>query len=303
MDPYKILCINNNATQIEIRKAYRVSVLKYHPDKCKETDAETKIKEIYAAYQILNNDVNKLAYDSMIPEGQTIYYNEFKTFFNMKFPKFSDLMKNIIDITYDSEEEFKNDFNKFDYPTICTKIINKIPQLLDKFDPPTPEIFTNVSLDINSQINISFTDRYMNRYTKINVNRFTKDPINLLIPNKHNLVTFNNQGETSNNIHGDINIIVNVLADDYFTQVDHDIYCKKEITMYEYFYGGNFDITLPNNITINIPFESMINNIPLIRLVNKGMPYNESDKGSLYINLEIKDVNLTYIKNKIINIY
>ena len=54
-DYYAILGVNKNATEDELKKAYRKMALKYHPDKNKEPDAEEKFKEIAEAYEVLSD--------------------------------------------------------------------------------------------------------------------------------------------------------------------------------------------------------------------------------------------------------
>lgn len=50
MDPYKILGIDRNASDDEVKKAYRQMAKKYHPDVNKEPGAEEKFKQIQNAY-------------------------------------------------------------------------------------------------------------------------------------------------------------------------------------------------------------------------------------------------------------
>ena len=50
MDPYKILGVDRNASDDEIKKAYRQMAKKYHPDVNKEPGAEEKFKQIQNAY-------------------------------------------------------------------------------------------------------------------------------------------------------------------------------------------------------------------------------------------------------------
>jgi len=53
-DYYEILGVDRNATQEEIKKAYRKMALKYHPDRNPDDqEAEEKFKEINEAYQVL----------------------------------------------------------------------------------------------------------------------------------------------------------------------------------------------------------------------------------------------------------
>jgi DnaJ-class molecular chaperone len=51
----KILGVNVNSTEEEIKKAYKQLALKYHPDKNKNVGAEDKFKEISTAYEYLLN--------------------------------------------------------------------------------------------------------------------------------------------------------------------------------------------------------------------------------------------------------
>lgn len=65
IDPYKILGVSKEATEEEIKKAYRKLALQYHPDKNGgDKKAEEKFKEIAAAYEILGDPQKKAHYDS-----------------------------------------------------------------------------------------------------------------------------------------------------------------------------------------------------------------------------------------------
>ena len=64
-DYYKILQVDKNATQEEIRKQYRKLALKYHPDKNPgDKDAQMKFKDLSQAYSVLGDPQKRKQYDS-----------------------------------------------------------------------------------------------------------------------------------------------------------------------------------------------------------------------------------------------
>lgn len=60
-DYYDILGVNKNASDDEIKKAYRKAAVKFHPDK--EGGDETKFKEISEAYEVLKDSQKRQRYD------------------------------------------------------------------------------------------------------------------------------------------------------------------------------------------------------------------------------------------------
>lgn len=69
-DYYSILGISKNASESEIKKAYRDMSKKWHPDKHKgEKQAEDKFKEINEAYEVLGNAKRKQQYDQFGSTG------------------------------------------------------------------------------------------------------------------------------------------------------------------------------------------------------------------------------------------
>ncbi len=63
-DYYDILEIDKNASESEIKKAYRKKAMKFHPDRNKgDADAEKKFKEASEAYEVLRDPQKKARYD------------------------------------------------------------------------------------------------------------------------------------------------------------------------------------------------------------------------------------------------
>jgi molecular chaperone DnaJ len=63
-DLYEVLGVSREASQDEIKKAYRKLAMKYHPDRNDGSkEAEEKFKEINEAFSVLGDESKKSQYD------------------------------------------------------------------------------------------------------------------------------------------------------------------------------------------------------------------------------------------------
>jgi len=62
-DYYEILGLPKNASDEDIKKAYRTAAMKYHPDRNKEPGSEDKFKEAKEAYECLGDSEKRQQYD------------------------------------------------------------------------------------------------------------------------------------------------------------------------------------------------------------------------------------------------
>lgn len=97
-DYYSILGVSKNATDAEIKKAYRKLAVKYHPDKNQgNKEAEEKFKEINTAYETLKDPNKRAAYDRYGQEGPSYGahggFNANGFEFSEGFSNFSDIFE------------------------------------------------------------------------------------------------------------------------------------------------------------------------------------------------------------------
>ena len=69
-DFYQVLNVSKQATESDLKKAYRQLAMKYHPDRNEgDSKAESKFKDISEAYAVLSDKKKRREYDQFGSEG------------------------------------------------------------------------------------------------------------------------------------------------------------------------------------------------------------------------------------------
>lgn len=135
---YEILGVTRNASNDEIKKAYRALALQYHPDKNKSEEASRKFSEISQAYEILSDAQKRRQYDLQFIDsghqrfsaGEFLFrdpYEIFQEFFKVQ-PHFHLHDPFFVDVSTSGRnsiptEDFPNVQNNFHYHVSAGKSI------------------------------------------------------------------------------------------------------------------------------------------------------------------------------------
>lgn len=176
---YQILNVCPDATEDEIKKAYKKKVLKYHPDKSNTKNSHEEFIKLQSAYEVLSNVELRQKYDTThtasIPDFHQRLYNYFFRMFN------DNETKKIFEIICHDEKYIYN-IQKNRYGIAFNYLVNK---LLDKKE----------NLDIIDDIECDFMDRYNDNYLYISVNRKSRNNVLLYVPLRNDINVFYEEGE------------------------------------------------------------------------------------------------------------
>ena len=272
---YKILQINSNSSQEDIKKAYRKLAMKWHPDKNinNKINAEKKFKEINKAYDILSDPQKKKKYDMYGEEGLDNNYSNFTTFNNPE---------NVFNHFFGKENNFFNNFE----------------QKQNHYSKP-------VSNTINIDVYVTLEELYTGIIKKLKITRkiyntpisFKKEKeiINLNIKKGYKSgtkITFKRKGnQIYNMLPGNICFIIKEKKHIIFSRENNNLIVNKEIDLKEALV--NYLIEIPFLDNTSYIREKIGNNLVIYPgykhiITGKGMPDSKTGKyGNLYIYFKI----------------
>lgn len=248
---YDVLGIPNNATEIEIKKAYRSLSLKYHPDRNPNAEANKKMNEINGAYDILGDVEQRKKYDNEklgINLPNMAEFTDINNIFNMMF---NGIPKPGIHRTHTTNIPnihiyHSNNGGNFNFHTqINTNI--KPANITKEILITLEQVYTGC------EVNIDF-ERIIKKENEDQINE--NDTLVVKIPqgiNNNESIIIPEKGHIKNNIKGDIKIKIIVQNTTEYTCQGLDIIKKSKISLKESLCGFVFNFTYLNgkNYSLN----------------------------------------------------
>ncbi|WPL18611.1 Curved DNA-binding protein [Thiorhodovibrio winogradskyi] len=274
-DYYKILGVPRNASQDQIKSAYRKLARKYHPDVSKESQAEQRFKEVNEANEVLKDPEKRAAYDALgsnwragqdfrPPPGGPGGFGGFKREFNAEdIDQFSDFFASI----------FGSGFRR---------------------EPPQQR---QRGMDQNTRIQISLEDAYQGTSKQIRLedpraraNGGSEDrgrTLNVRIPagvTQGQQIRLAGQGAPGAGGNGDLFLEVDFAPHPIFRPEGKNIHLNLPIAPWEAALGATVTVpTLGGSVSLRIPAGSQSNQ--RLRLKGRGLP--GKTPGDALVQLEI----------------
>ncbi len=299
-DYYKILGVNKDASDAEIKKAYRKLAMKYHPDHAKgDKGSEDRFKQISEAYAVLSDKEKRKQYDTYGSNGFQQRYSQEDIFKNFDF---SDIFKE-----FGFGGQTSNFFSGaggpggargFNYGGGGSPFGSRAGRnatqmkgsdLVYELPLTLQEIATGASKTITFQ--------HKGRAENITV----KIPKGMITGKK---LRISGKGEESafGGPPGDLFIQSKVQKDPVFDADGHDLYLSREVKLSDTLLGKTISVPTLDGRELNLRIPPGTKHKTKMRLSGHGLPHMQgSGRGDLYVSVQVNiPANLTDHQEKLV---
>ncbi len=286
-DYYNILGVSKNASQEEIRKAYRKLAVKYHPDKNQgDSQSEERFKEINEAYEVLRDPEKRKKYDRLGANWKQFGQEGTGGF---DFSRFGGGTPGGESFHFegDLEDFFGEGGGRGGFSDFFKTFFGNFGASSGGFRPHRTQARGS---DLQTDLEISLKEAYHGTSRILNVNG---QRIRIRIkPGAYTGQELRIRGKgdkgSMGGESGDLYIKLKVKPEEHCTVQGNDLVMKANVDLYTAVLGGKLTLNTPAG-KLNVPVPAGSQNGSKLRLKGKGMPvYNRPGSyGDLYVNLNI----------------
>jgi len=288
IDYYKILGVDKNATQDDIKKAYRKQARKHHPDlNPGDKEAEKKFKELNEANEVLSNPENRSKYDKYGEHWK--HGEEYEKAQQQQQRQYQQQSYNggYSGADFGEGEDFSDFFQNMFGVAGGGFGKSSRGRASGKFK----------GQDITAELNLNLRDAAKTHPQTFEINgkkvRITI-PAGVYDGQQIKLKGHGNPG-INGGPNGDLYITFNIPADPDFERIGDDLKTKVTIDLYTAVLGGEVKVhTLDGSVNLKVKPETQTG--MTVRLKGKGFPVykKEGEHGDLFVTYEVKlPTNLT----------
>ena len=276
---YKMLGLNKNASEEDIKKSYRKLAMKYHPDQTKgDKSAEENFKKISEAYAVLSDKKKRKQYDTFGSAGFQQRYSQEDIFKGFDFDS-------ILSELFGGAGSFnaRGSGMRFSFG-------NRTPfssyQRQKQAQPKGSDLVYELPLtlkEVATGTNKTVSFQHKGSSEKITV----KIPKGMISGKKLRIA---GKGEPSpyGGPPGDLYIQVKVIDDSVYDAEGYDIYIKREIKLSDAILGSNISVPTLSNKELSLRIPPGTKHKTKMRLTGHGLPHmHGKGQGDLYVHIHI----------------
>ncbi|MBL7912168.1 MAG: J domain-containing protein [Bacteroidia bacterium] len=281
IDYYKVLELNNTATEAEIKKAYRKLARKYHPDlNPNDANAKKKFQQINEANEVLSDPEKRKKYDQ--------YGKDWKH--ADEFNNYQRSQSNKQQSERSSQQWGGGDFSGEDFSDFFGSMFGgqgNGRRSQTKFR----------GQDFNAELQLSLSDVFTTHKQTLTVNgKSIRITIPAGVENGQVIKIAGHGGEGVNGgPNGDLYITFSIVNNTKFKREGSNLFSEVELDLYTAVLGG--DITIDTfDGKVKLPVKAETQNGMKVKLKGKGFPVykREGEFGDLYVTFKINTpINLS----------
>ncbi|MBG93623.1 MAG: molecular chaperone DnaJ [Chloroflexi bacterium] len=275
---YETLNLKRDATQQEIKSAFRRLARRYHPDvNPGDKKAEERFKEISQAHEVLGDPNNRSAYDKYGDNWQRANQLEEMEKRNNGFA-FNSFSRDSTNHSFSFDGDLSELFGSSNgFESLFRRTSNR-----------------SRGADLEQQISITLKEAYSGTTRKItlpqNIQRSSSIEVDIpkgVTSGQRIKITGKGQPGSNGGNAGDLILIINLEPNAVFNRDGHNLHVRSDVIVTDAIFGTEIRVPTLKDKTLVLNLPPMTQSGRIFRLAGQGMPIKEGGFGDLLVEIRI----------------